>query len=87
MQVLALVAAGVGSAGTAMRLLGFVDAVYERRGAIRELTEETVLQRTLQACAERLTPGECEALRLDGRALDIEGARALASMVTAAPAR
>jgi tetratricopeptide (TPR) repeat protein len=72
-QALALCAARDGNARTAARLMGFVDAVYERRGAQREPTE-AIVRRGIVEALDAL--GDAVAFQDEirrGRELDLDG--------------
>lgn len=71
-QALALCKAQGGSWEEAARLLGFADAVYDRRGAQREPTEATVRYCIVESLARSATQPEIEAEMSLGRALDLD---------------
>ncbi|HZY99419.1 MAG TPA: NB-ARC domain-containing protein [Candidatus Baltobacteraceae bacterium] len=77
-QSAALVLATRGEPATAARLLGYVDAFYDRYGMKRELTEAIVYDRLLELLNERLSSEEMERERASGRRLDDVEVAALA---------
>ena len=76
-QVLALCAARV-DPHRAARLLGYVDATYERRGAKHEPTEGIVREALVKRLEERLEASILQAEIARGRELDPEAASELA---------
>jgi diguanylate cyclase (GGDEF)-like protein len=78
-QAVALAEAARGDARLAARLLGFVDASYEERGATRERTEAIVHRRLLDVLNERLAPDAIAQEIALGRALSFEAACDLAT--------
>ncbi|HEY1977400.1 MAG TPA: NB-ARC domain-containing protein [Candidatus Baltobacteraceae bacterium] len=77
-QSAALVLAARGEIATAARLLGYVDAFYDRYNMKRELTEKIVYERLLALLAQRLSEEEMERERATGRRLDDAEVSALA---------
>jgi len=69
-QSAALVLATRGESSTAARLLGYVDAFYDRYNMKRELTERIVYERLIELLAARLSDEEIERERATGRRLD-----------------
>lgn len=77
-QSAALVLATRGDSATAARLLGYVDAFYDRYNMKRELTEAIVYDRLVKLLAEHLSGEEMERERATGRRLDDVEVSALA---------
>ena len=79
LQTLALALAQSGDHRNAARLLGAADAVFRREGYAREPVERATHKLLCAALDAGLDPAERDRLLVDGAALDIETASALAA--------
>lgn len=73
-----------GDVESAARLTGFVDASYERMGAVREPTEKKSYDRTIELLESALPGERLASLRAEGAALDQDAAVAEALLVVPA---